>query len=327
MESFWQTLSKPILALAPMEDVTDTVFRRIVASCSRPDVFFTEFTSCEGLLSAGYESVAQRLVYTEEERPIVAQIWGKKPENFYAVAKLLVARGFDGIDINFGCPERAIVKQGACAAMIGQNALVKEIIDAVKHGVEATGRNIPVSVKTRLGYKTLMTEEWISFLLGLGLDALTVHGRTAAEMSAQPARWDEIAKAVDIRNRLKLKTVIIGNGDVPDTTDAFQKAAQYGVDGVMIGRGVFENLWAFDRSAAKYTPTVTQHLDIMMRHVALFGETWGTKKNFSILKKFFKIYIRGFEGASDWRMRFISAKNQDEVASLMKELMPQVRAS
>jgi tRNA-dihydrouridine synthase len=206
MKSFWQKLPKPILALAPMEDVTDTVFRRIVALCARPTVFFTEFTSVDGLFSRGREEVIRRLDYTEHERPIIAQIWGNTPELFYKAAKLIAEMKFDGVDINAGCPEKNVTARGGGACLIQDPPLMKKIIAATKEG------GLPVSVKTRLGYKKI-SDDWIQFLLEQDLDALIIHGRTAAELSKVPARWDEIAKAVKLRNDMGKNTVIIGNGD------------------------------------------------------------------------------------------------------------------
>ncbi len=316
MKSIWQTLPKPVFILAPMEDVTDTVFRQIVASCARPDVFFTEFTNVDGMQSVGKEVVSHRLRFTKMEHPLIAQLWGSKPENYLKTAKLLVEVGIDGIDINMGCPQKKVTSHGGCAALINNPSLAKEIILAAKEGV---GGKIPVSVKTRIGFKTIITEEWISFLLSSGIDALTVHGRTVAEMSKVPAHWDEIGKAVDIRNRMNVKTVIIGNGDVVDVADGIRKVNEYGVDGVMIGRGIFENPWAFDRSG--HNPTIHELLMLMKKHIELFEKTWGKEKSFVILRKFFKIYIKGFDGASEYRARVMTARSSSDVYPVIDELL------
>ncbi|OGG11214.1 hypothetical protein A2Z00_00805 [Candidatus Gottesmanbacteria bacterium RBG_13_45_10] len=320
--SIWSQLPRPILALAPMEDVTDTVFRQIVATCAKPDVFFTEFTSCEGFLSRGHDEVAKRLKYAQSEHPIVAQIWGHKPEHFYTVAKIVAGLGFDGIDVNMGCPQRNVVKDGACAALINNPPLAQEIIKATKSGIAASGKNIPVSVKTRIGYKKIVTEEWISHLLSLDLDALIIHGRTAAEMSKVPAHWDEIGKVEAIRNHMKKKTLILGNGDVATAKEAMEKCKKYHLDGVMIGRAIFDNPWVFDRSINPHIPTAKELLMLMRRHVALFDETWGKKKNFAILKKFFKMYIKGFDRASAYRVRAMATSSPVEVYKIIDELLP-----
>ena len=316
MKSIWQTLPKPILALAPMEDVTDTVFRQIVASCARPDVFFTEFTNCDGFLSVGRKAVSQRLKFTDSEHPIVAQLWGVNPKTFFEVAKIIVSMGFDGVDINMGCPQRNVVSDGACAALINNPSLAKEIIEATKAG--AAGK-IPVSVKTRIGYKTIKTREWISHLLSCDIDALIVHGRTAHEMSRVPAHWDQIGNVVEIRNTMKKSTLILGNGDVKSAKEALEKCKSYGLDGVMIGRGVLDNPWCFDRSPVPHQPTTKELLTLMRRHVELFTQTWGDTKHFAILKKFFKIYITGFDGASDVRVRAMATDNVSEIITLLDQ--------
>lgn len=315
--NFWLSLPRPFFALAPMEDVTDTVFRQIVASCAPPDVYFTEFTNCDGLLSPGCDIVRRRLRYTQIERPIVAQIWGVHPENYFKTAQLLVELGFNGIDINMGCPEKSVVTHGACAALINNRPLAHEIILATQEGIKSTKKAIPLSIKTRIGYNKIITEDWIGFLLSHQLAALTVHGRTAAEQSQVPCHWDEIGKAVSLRNQLKSKTLIIGNGDILDRAQGLAKAKKYKVDGIMIGRGVLNNLWAFSAQPAPKL-SVEDRLKLLKNHVELFDRTWGAKKNFSILKKYFKIYLTGFPGASDLRTMFMDCHSVPEV---MKEIL------
>jgi tRNA-dihydrouridine synthase len=322
MKSFWQKLPKPILALAPMEDVTDSVFRRIVASCARPAVFFTEFTSVDGLFSRGREAVIHRLDYTETEHPIIAQIWGNTPELFYKTAKLIAEMSFDGVDINAGCPEKNVTSHGGGACLIQEPSLMKEIIQAVKEGAAQRalpGGRLPLSVKTRLGYKKI-SDNWIPFLLEQDLDALTIHGRTAAELSKAPAHWDEIARAVRLRNDMKKNTVIIGNGDVMDYADAAAKCKTYGTDGAMIGRGIFHNLWAFDRNGVSHMDDHRELLRIMREHMKLFDETWGSAKNFAVLKKFFKMYIQGFPDAGQVRERLMESANRDEAEAILREV-------
>ncbi len=318
MNNFWQTLPKPIFALAPMEDVTDTVFRQMVASCARPDVFYTEFTNCDGMQSVGRKAVEHRLKFTDSEKPLVAQVWGIHPETYYKTASEIVEMGFDGVDINMGCPQRAIIGHGACAAMIKTPGLAKEIIHATKEGV---GGRIPVSVKTRIGFSKISTEEWISTVLSCGIQALTVHGRTAAEMSKVPCHWDEIARAVQLRNSVSPETVILGNGDVQNYHDGLAKIAHSGVDGVMIGRGIFEDMWAFEKKSPKPTHTPIEYMRIMKRHVEMYEEVWGKRKHYPILKKFFKIYVRGFDGASDWRAKCMETREPGEVYPVIEEII------
>lgn len=297
------------MALAPMEDVTDTVFRRIVARTARPDVFFTEFTSVDGLYSKGREAVIHRFDYTQEERPIVAQIWGSSPELFFKAAQRIADLGFDGIDINMGCPEKSVTTHRAGAACINDPKGAADIIRAARDGA----KGLPISVKTRLGYK-MISDSWIPFLLEQKLDAITIHGRTAAELSKTPAHWDEIAKAVRLPHG---DTIILGNGDVENYQDAVAKCEMYGVDGVMIGRGIFHNLWAFSKTGESHMDHPKELFRIMREHVELFEKTWGATKNFAVLKKFFKIYVQGFPNAGNVRVKLMEAANRNEVESIL----------
>lgn len=315
--SFWNELPSPFWALAPMEDVTDTVFRQIVIDCGRPHVLFTEFTSVEGLDSEGREKVSQRLKYEKNEHPIVAQIWGTTPEAHFKAARLIRELGFDGVDINMGCPVRKIVKQGACSALIENPELAKEIVAATKEGA----KDLAVSVKTRIGFKKVATQEWSGFLLSLGLDALTVHGRTSKDMSKVPADWEEIGKVVTLRDQINSETVIIGNGDVLGLDDARTKVRKYHVDGVMFGRGIFRNPWLFNDAVIPSTIDKSQKLDLLRKHVLLFENTWGESKNFDLMKKFFKMYVSDFDGASDLRIKLMDCKAPQEVCSLIESVV------
>ena len=323
MGNFWNNLEKPILIQAPMEDVTDTVFRQIITKCGKPDVFFTEFTNVEGVCSRGRDKVGKRLIFTPREQPIVAQIWGLDPQKFLETAKLIQQMGFDGIDINMGCPEKSAVKRGACGALINNHSLAKEIFLATREGAgsprgEAGG--LPISVKTRIGIKNIQTEEWISFLLELNLDALTIHGRTVAEMSDFPAHWDEIGKTVKLKNKMKKKTLIIGNGDVKDREDAMEKYEEYKVDGIMIGRGIFHNLWIYNKDIDPAKIFYQNKLKLLIKHIELFDKTWGKSKNFSIMKKFYKIYISSMPNASEIRTKLMSFQTAQETLNFLKSL-------
>ena len=313
----WQTIKKPIFALAPMEDVTDIVFRQIIYSCARPDVSFTEFINVEGMHSRGREAIIHRLKFTGSERPLVAQVWGVKPEDYKKSAAEIAVMGFDGIDINMGCPIKDVMKNGACAALINNPSLAKEIIHATKEGADG----LPVSVKTRIGFKSITTEAWISHLFSCGIAAITVHGRTAVELSKVPAHWDEIGRVVAMRNAMKRETVVLGNGDVSSREDGLAKIAEYGVDGVMMGRAVFDDPWIFDTSRPKSPHTSRELLLLMRRHVELFEKTWGTDKNYAVLKKFYKVYIKGFDGASDWRVRAMETNSPQEVYPIIDTLL------
>jgi len=250
-----RNLDRPILALAPMADVTDAAFRRIIAKYGKPDVMFTEFVSCDGLCSSGQKNILPILKFTKKERPIVAQVFGAKPENFYESAKLIKKLGFDGIDINMGCPDKKVIKQGAGAVLINNPKLAQEIIRQTKKGARLSGGQageMPVSIKTRIGYDKYDKKEfkkWLTVLLECEPAAITIHARTKKEMSLAPPHWDIIAEAVKIRDEFfgdkKDKTLILGNGDVQSVADAEEKARISGADGVMIGRAVFGNPWLF----------------------------------------------------------------------------------
>lgn len=318
MGNFWNKLklqTQPILVFAPMDGVTDYVFREIIAETAKPDVFFTEFTNTDALLSKGFEKNIQRLKYSEKQRYIVAQIWGMDPKNFYKVAKMVKNLGFDGIDINTGCPDRTVMKMGSGAMLIKNPHLTKEIINATKEG--ASG--IPVSVKTRIGVDSLVTESWITFLLEQKLDAITIHGRTASELSNVPAHWEEIAKAVKLRDQMSLETVIIGNGDILCIRDAVKVSTKYGVDGVMIGKGVFQNPWVFERIPKIHS--IPESLHLLLKHTNLFCESYPDKYRFAQMKKYFKIYVRSFNGADHLKKLLMETTSFKEVEKLVRQTL------
>lgn len=319
MKNIWQNLPRPFFILAPMEDVTDTVFRRLIADCGRPDLFFTEFTSVEGLESAGRDKVIHRLRYTEEEHPLIAQIWGITPENYYQSAKLAREMGFDGLDINMGCPVPKIIKQGACSALIMNPTLAGEIISAAKEGAGS----MPVSVKTRIGFDKIITEEWTGFLLEQRIAALTIHGRTVKQMSKVDANWEEIAKVVKLRDQMDIDTPVIGNGDIVSYQQGLEYVSKFGVDGIMIGRGVFQNPWIFNPTKNIEEVTLLERLQLMKKHIQMFQAEWEGEKHMSILKKFFKIYLQSFPGASDYRVKYMEAATYEEV---LKHLENDIRA-
>lgn len=343
--NFWKKLKKPFFVLAPMTDVTDSAFRQIIieagrlrnasANQSKPDVFYTEFVSCDGLCSEkGRPKLMPHLKFKENERPIVAQFFGSKPENFYKCAQLAVELGFDGIDINMGCPDKRVLKQGGGAALILKPELTKEIIKETKRGAG----DLPVSVKTRIGFNSIITEEWISHLMEAQPAAIIVHGRTKKEMSKVPAHWDEIGKAAVICREAGI--TVIGNGDVNSYEDGLQKAAQYGLDGIMVGRGIFSNPWFFNPKINPASKTPEERIKLMKRHIELFTELWGDNKHpapehpssraklttgrvarcgasFNVMKKFFKMYITGWNGAKELRANLMKARNKEDVIKIL----------
>ncbi len=326
MNNFWQEIKRPVFSLAPMEDVTDTVFREIVPGMSAPGklhVVFTEFTSVEGMNHPkGRERVSERLIVNESERELlkkldiklVAQIWGINPEVYHKIAKYITENyRFDGLDINMGCPVKKVVKTGACSALIGDPGLAKEIIQATKEGT-----NLPVSVKTRTGIKEHKTEEWISHLLETDPAAIILHGRTQRMQSEGDASWDEIAKAVKVKNQLKPQIPLHGNGDVFSYSDGLKKAAETGADGVMVGRGIFQNPWFFNPE--KTDITKEERIQKLLEHTRLFEQTWGGIKNFNMLKRFYKIYLNRFPGAAKLRADLMEVKDYEEVYRYFQRL-------
>ncbi len=318
---FWANLKKPFFVSAPMADVTDEAFRQIIAKYSRhgeigggPDVFWTEFVSADGLCSAGRKVLLRDFAFSEREHPIVAQIFSSNPENMRKTAQLIKSLGFDGIDINMGCPDKSIEKQGAGAAHLKDIKRAQEVILATMEGAGG----LPVSVKTRIGYNKENLEEWIDAILETKPAAITVHARTRKEMSLVPARWEEVARAVKLAEGTG--TLIIGNGDVRDISDADEKARTTGADGIMLGRAMFGTPWLFDRTRIA-PPTIREKFEILIEHTHLYEKLLGDIKNFSIMKKHYKAYVNGFDGAKELRVHMMGAKNADEVEHIAREFL------
>jgi nifR3 family TIM-barrel protein len=317
MENFWLKIKKPIFVLAPMADVTDCVFRQVINKYGKPDVFWTEFVSADGLAHPdARKKLLIDLKYSKKEHPIVAQIFGGKPENIKIAAALCRELGFDGIDINMGCPDKSIEKQCAGAAMMRDPKLTKEIIRAAREG----GGGLPVSVKTRIGYNKIELETWIRTLLEEDIAVLTVHLRTRKEMSNVPAHWELMKRIIEIRDEMKKETLIFGNGDVFDLKDAKEKVKKYGCDGVMLGRAIFGNPWLFTGKI----PTLKEKLEVMIEHTKLFEKILGKYKNFAIMKKHYKAYVNGFEGAKELRMKLMEAENAKEIENIVSDFLTQI---
>ncbi len=321
---FWDKLPKPFFALAPMADVTDAAFRRIIAKYGKPDVMWTEFVSVEGLCSPGREVLLRDFMFTDEERPIVAQIFGSTPEKFFKVAGMIRELGFDGIDINMGCPDRNVEKQGGGASMMKNPSLAQEVIAATIEG----GKGLPVSVKTRVGYNKVELDTWLPKLLEMKLAAITIHARTRKEMSLVPANWEHVARAVEMAKGSG--TLIIGNGDVKDLDAAREKAAATGADGIMLGRAIFGNprLFAPDEKLSRLSldnkEQIAGKLRVMIEHTKLFVELLGDVKNFAIMKKHYKAYVNGFDGAKELRVELMAADSVGEVEKLVKRFLERI---
>lgn len=316
-------MKDPFFILAPMDDVTDTVFRSITHACAPADLYFTEFVNVDGLMSPGRPKLMKKLKFVASEGPLVAQLWGLKPENFEAIARQIadgtIARelglpegvNFMGIDINMGCPAKSEVQNGACSALIKleNRELAGQIIEAAKRGAG----DMPVSVKTRLGFNAIDLS-WHEFLLGFDLEMLTIHWRTRKEMSKVPAHWEYAAELVSLRDRISPSTKLAGNGDVMTREQGEQLARQYGLDGIMIGRGIFQDPYMFAKSSPWQGIGREDRIALYRKHVQLFADTWKQgERNIKTLNKFCKVYISDFDGAKEMREVLMACDSTDEL--------------
>lgn len=311
MTNFWNDLDKPLFILAPMEAVTDTVFRHVVTAAAAPDIYFTEFTNATGWSRAGDKAIGMRLVKTDDEKPIVAQLWGAEPEAMTQLAKHCAQLGYDGIDLNTGCPESGAVRSGAGAGLIQNPELAARMIAAMKES------GLPVSVKCRLGYSRLdEMEGWISHLLRQDIVALTVHLRTKKEMSKVDAHWELMPRIKQLRDEIAPQTLLIGNGDVRDRAHGLELIEQTGIDGAMIGRGIFHNPFAFEHDPREHSRE--ELLDLLKLQLNLHDHYAAMQpRKFDPLKRFFKIYIRDFDGAAELRDKLMHKKNTAEVRAVL----------
>ena len=339
---FWKEIRKqavtkgrPLYVLAPMADVTDCAFRKMINTYGKPDVTWTEFVSADGLIRAtpeGKSKLMRDLIFDKSvERPIVAQLFSSHPEYMKQAAALVQELGFDGIDINMGCPDRSIEKQGCGSAMIKTPKIAQEIIKAAKEGAP----NLPITVKTRIGYNKNELETWLPALLEVGPAVVTIHARTRKEMSKVPARWEHVKRAVEIRNEFfdaqdakngtdtktsGDRTLIFGNGDAVSIADSYQKGIETGCDGIMLGRAIFGNPWLFKnldeqreveivdgvpKSVGAHEPSIEEKLRVMVEHTKEFEAKLGDIKNFAIMKKHYKAYVNGFDGAKEFRLELM----------------------
>lgn len=328
MKKIWDKLSrlnkntKPFFCIAPMADVTDAAFRRMFVKYGKPDILWTEFVSADGLDSPGKEVLKNNLIFIKKEKPIIVQLFSSSIEKMRNASFYVSSLGFDGIDINMGCPDRSVEKQGAGAAMMKDKEKAGRIIEAVKAGISDSGKkNVSISVKTRIGYNKNQIEEWIPFLLSQNIDALTIHARTRKEMSKVPADWSHVKRVVEIRDAMGVTTKIIGNGDVRSVKEGIKLAKETGCDGIMVGRGVFGNPWFF--SGKK--PTIKEKMKAMVEHTKLFEKLLGNHKSFAVMKKHFKAYVNDFTGAKELRMELMEAKNSKEVEEIIKVFLSKKR--
>ncbi len=358
---FWKKLRQErpqgIVVLAPMADVTDAAFRRVIAQHSRmgkpqggPDALWTEFVSCDGLAFApeeGRKKLLKDLIFTDTERPIVAQFFTSNPATMENAARIATELGFDGIDINMGCPDKSIEKQGAGAAMMKNPKVAQDVIRGAMKGTAEAAQKLgkeplPISVKTRIGYTKNQLAEWLPAILETKPALVTIHARTRKEMSLVPARWEHVRESVAIRDQVQAdistedRTLIFGNGDVKDCAEADQKVRETGADGVMIGRGIFGNPWLFDRNRYKKSadeavgrlggaifeqPTMEEKLRVMVEHTKLYERLLGDTKNFAIMKKHYKAYVNGWDGAKELRLKLMETNNAEEVEAIVDEYL------
>lgn len=314
MSSFWNDLPRPFFVLAPMEAVTDVVFRHVVARAGRPDVFFTEFTNATGWAHAGDKAVGGRLIKTDDEGPIVAQLWGSDPDATEKLSLHCAALGYDGIDLNMGCPDQSAVKAGGGAGMIRTPERAYEMIAAAKKS------GLPVSVKTRLGYS--FVDEWQDWLKGLleqDIAALTIHLRTKKEMSKVPAHFELIPAIKALRDEIAPQTLLVINGDVRDREHGIEFVEKYGVDGVMIGRGVFQNPYCFQPyPRPDSSEKVAEKISLLIYHLDQYDQYKDMlHRPYETLKRFFKIYIRDFDGAGELRDKLMHTSSTDEARSIL----------
>ncbi|MCP1490255.1 tRNA-dihydrouridine synthase [Peribacillus frigoritolerans] len=316
IDNFWRDLPRPFFILAPMEDVTDVVFRHVVSEAARPDVFFTEFTNTESYCHPeGIRSVRGRLTFTEDEQPIVAHIWGDKPEYFRQMSIGMAELGFRGVDINMGCPVPNVTQNGKGSGLIRRPEVAADLIQAAKAG------GLPVSVKTRLGYTDVDEwHDWLTHILKQDIVNLSIHLRTRNEMSKVDAHWELIPEIKKLRDQVAPDTLLTINGDIPDRQTGLKLANQYGIDGVMIGRGIFNNPFAFEKETKDHSSK--ELLDLLSLHLDLHDKYSKLElRSFKALHRFFKIYVRGFRGASELRNQLMNTKSTDEARALLENFV------
>lgn len=321
-ENFWLELPRPFFVLAPMEDVTDVVFRHVVSEAGRPDVFFTEFTNTESFCHPeGIHSVRGRLTFTEDEQPMVAHIWGDKPEHFREMSIGMAEMGFKGIDLNMGCPVANVATKGKGSGLIQRPETAAEIIQAAKAG------GLPVSVKTRLGYSEIDEwRDWLKHAFEQDIANLSIHLRTRREMSKVDAHWELIGEIKKLRDEIAPDTLLTINGDIPDRKTGLELAEKYGIDGVMIGRGIFHNPYAFEKEPREHTSE--ELLGLLRLHLDLFDKySKNESRLFKPLRRFFKIYVRGIRGASELRHQLMSTNTTDEARELLDEFESQIEST
>lgn len=327
--------NRPLFVLAPMADVTDVAFRTVIADARAPDIFWTEFVSADGLIRATdigkYKLKKDLLFDKEKQRPIIAQLFSSTYQYMYEATKLCIELGFDGVDINMGCPDKSIEKQKCGSAMIKNPEKAVEVIKACKDARNDFGTpDFAVTVKTRVGYNAVEIDVWIPLLLEQEVDLITIHARTRKEMSKVPARWEHVNTVVKMRdawaekNPGKTAPLIFGNGDITDIHDAYEKCTTFEADGAMIGRAMFGNPWLFKdiehiATDKKFVPTREERIKTLIKQVEIFNAELGDVKSFALMKKFFKTYMVGFDDAKEVRESIMGMESAGEVIDFLNK--------
>jgi nifR3 family TIM-barrel protein len=328
-KNFWEKIrkNKGFTCLAPMADVTDIAFRQIIAKYSRhgklgggPDVFWTEFVAADGIASLkGRKPLLKDLEFSKKEKPIVAQIFGSKQENIETTCKIISELGFDGIDLNMGCPDRKVEKQGAGSAMMKNPKVAREVIMAAKRGAP----DLPISVKTRIGYNKIDYQNWLTEVLAEKPVALTIHLRTRKEMSKVDAHWELAKEISEFVRSIDKEVVLIANGDIKSPKDGREKIKNTEFEGIMIGRGIFGNPWLFDSKRVKEI-TTKEKLKALNEHINIFNRLLKDHKNFSVMKKHFKAYVNGFDGAKEMRNKLMLCDTAKEARGEIKKILKSI---
>lgn len=365
--SFWQSLPRPIIGLSPMDGVTDVTFRHIMATHGQPDVVFTEFTNVHDICH-GSRMGWEPLRFSECERPVVAQLYGKDPSLFYKAAHVIAELGFDGLDINMGCPSKNVASSGSGAGLIRTPDLALKIMVSAKQGLvdwahgqtleklgikkaaveQARERNahrwvrqerpprtlLPLTVKTRLGFDSVVINEWSECLAEGQPEVISIHGRTLQQMYRGEADWDAIARATEIIKAHGI--VVLGNGDIRSLDDAVRRIQASGVDGILIGRAAQGNPWIFQgkkaiREAVSNSslspltePTVPleTRFQMMINHATLF-ESFNDAPRFPRMRKHLGWYCSGFPFAASMRANMVKTNNALDVAQLVNDYLSQ----
>lgn len=310
MQNFWSTLKKPIIGLAPMDGVTDFPMRQIQASIKKPNVIYTEFISVEGYARKP-EKFQKQLTFKENERPIVAQVFGSEPKDFIKACEKISLLGFDGIDINMGCPSKSIVNRGGGAALINNKKLTEKIISACLKGISISERSIPLSVKTRIGKDKIVTVEWLKFLTQFPLSEITLHGRLLNQVHSGPVNWGEITLAALICHEKNI--ILLGNGGVKTLDEAKEKSKKFGLDGVLIGQAALGNPWVFKED---FRHTNEELFKTILRHSQLAFDFYG-EKSFISVRKHLGWYSRNLPNAKKLRINLLQTKTPQEIKKIL----------